>query len=498
MSEFILKLKNITKTFPGVRALNKVSFDLKAGEIHGILGENGAGKSTFIKTITGVHHPDEGEIYLFDEAVTFATPRDAQARGIAAIYQHVTCYPDLTVAENIFMGHEKIRPFTKTIDWKQMHGQAEILLKQLDTQFSSRSRMGDLSVARQQIVEIAKALSMNARIIIMDEPTAALSQHESEELYRITMKLRDEGKSIIFISHRLEDIYKITDRVSIFRDAEHIGTWNIDDLTEEKIVMAMVGREITQMFPKHDIELGAELLRVESLSRIGFFRDVSFSLRRGEILALTGLVGAGRTELCEAIYGIAPADSGRIFVDGTEQSIGSPIQALNTGIGYLPEDRQKQGLVLDWSISKNITLPGLSSYSRKGWLHEPGEHKVAGRLAEKLSVKAQDVFTIVSTLSGGNQQKVVVAKIISNDLKIIILDEPTKGVDIGAKAAIYEIIGDLAAQGYGIIMVSSEMPEVLGLSDRIAVMKEGRLTALLQTSTASQENILQAAMVGGE
>ena len=494
MPEPILELKNISKSFPGVRALNKVCFDLREKEIHAILGENGAGKSTLIKAITGVHQPEEGEIRLFNETVKFSNPMDAQKMGIAAIYQHVTCYPDLTVAENIFMGHEKITRRTRRIDWKQMYGQAQILLDQLDSQFSSRARMGDLSVARQQIVEIAKALSMNARIIIMDEPTAALTQHESQELYRITRKLRDEGTSIIFISHRLEDIYHLADRVSIFRDAEYIGTWNIDELTQEKIVVAMVGREITQMFPKRTIEFGEELLRVNKLSRTGFFKDISFSLRQGEILALTGLVGAGRTELCEAIYGIAPADSGTIRIDGEEQKISNPIQALNAGIGYLPEDRQKQGLVLQWSISSNITLSDLPAYSKRGWLQKLREHQASGRVAEKLSIKAPDVFTIVSTLSGGNQQKVVVAKIISKDLKVIILDEPTKGVDIGAKAAIYEIIGELATGGYGIIMVSSEMPEVLGLSDHIVVMRDGRATAFLETSETNQEEILHAAM----
>ena len=495
MAQVILELQNISKIFPGVRALNKVSFDLREGEVHAILGENGAGKSTFIKIITGVHHPEAGSIRLYDDEVTFSSPREAQQRGIAAIYQHVTCYPDLTVAENIFIGHEKVHRPSGRINWQQMNAQAQELLDQLDAHVSSRTQMGDLSVAQQQIVEIVKALSMNAKIIIMDEPTAALTQHESEELYHITQKLREDGASIIFISHRLEDIYHLADRVSIFRDAERIGTWNLAELNEEKIVMAMVGREITQMFPKRKVELGKELLRLESFGRAGFFCDVSLSLRKGEILALTGLVGAGRTEVCEAIYGMTPADSGSITIDGEAVHIGSPVQALKRGIGYLPEDRQKQGLVLQWSISNNITLPGLGSYSDRGWLNRTREQEASSKLAKRLEVRAPDVFTIVSTLSGGNQQKVVVAKIISNDLKVIILDEPTKGVDIGAKAAIYEIIGELAVAGYGIILVSSEMPEVLGLSDRIVVMKEGRVTAILNTATATQETILNAAMV---
>ncbi len=495
MSDTILELTDITKTFPGVKALDQVKFDLRPGEIHGLMGENGAGKSTFIKIITGVYQPDEGDIRLHGEKVTFHTPMDAWKKGVAAIYQHVTCYPDLTVAENIFMGHEKVRRFTGRIDWRAMYAEAQKLLDQLDAKFSSYERMGDLSVARQQIVEIAKALSSNARIIIMDEPTAALTQHESQELYRITEGLRDSGVSVIFISHRMEDIHRLADRVTVFRDAKYIGCWDIADLSQEKLIVAMVGREITQMFPKRKIEIGEEILRVEKLGRIGYFRDVSFDLRKGEILALTGLVGAGRTEVCEAIFGIHPGESGRIILEGRDIVVDNPVAAQKAGIGYLPEDRQKQGLILEWEIGKNITLPSLDSYARRSWLDQDKEKAAAGSLAEKLSVKAPTIYTLASALSGGNQQKVVFAKILTNDLKVIILDEPTKGVDIGAKAAIYEIIGELAEQGYGVILVSSEMPEVLGMSDRIVVMKEGHVTAHLETAATNQEEILNAAMV---
>jgi rhamnose transport system ATP-binding protein len=491
----ILELEDIVKTFPGVRALDRVRFELRAGEIHALMGENGAGKSTFIKVITGVHAPDSGVVKIDGAPVRIHHPRDAQRLGIAAIYQHVTCYPDLTVAENIFVGHEKVRGPAASIDWKAMNRSAQELLDQLDANFTARHRMGDLSVAQQQIVEIAKALSADARIIIMDEPTAALTRHESEELYRITRKLRDDGASIIFISHRLEDIYSLADRVTVFRDAGYVGTWNLSELTQDKIVVAMVGREITQLFPKRKTEIGAEVLRIEGLSRVGYFKDVSLDVRSGEIVALTGLVGAGRTEVCEAIYGVKPADSGRILVGGAEAKIGEPVDALALGVGYLPEDRQKQGLVLPWSILRNITLPALKQVSKRGWLDERKERSTAAGLAERLAVKAPDVFTLVSNLSGGNQQKVVVAKIIANELKAIILDEPTKGVDIGAKAAIYEIVGDLAQRGYAVLLVSSEMPEVLGLSDRVVVMKEGRVTATLETAKTNQEEILQAAMV---
>lgn len=491
----ILELRGIKKAFPGVLALDGVDFDLRPGEIHCLMGENGAGKSTFIKVITGVHSPDEGEIVLDGKSVVFHSPRDTQAEGIAAIYQHVTAYPHLTVTENIFMGHEQVTPITRRIDWTRMHREAQALLDQLDAGFDSRDRMGDLSVARQQIVEIAKALSTRARIVIMDEPTAALTHHESMELYRITDELRDAGVSIIFISHRLEDIWRLADRVTVFRDGRHIGTWSAKEITQHDLVIAMVGREISQMFPKRTVHIGEEVLRVENLSRTGFFKDVSFSVRAGEIVALTGLVGAGRTEVCESIYGIYPADRGSIFLAGQEVSLDDPMRALGAGIGCLPEDRQLEGLILEWEVGRNISLPSLKTLSRMGWIDEKREHLLAGDLAQKLNVRAPSIFTRASALSGGNQQKVVVAKILGRNLRVIILDEPTKGVDVGAKAAIYEIIGELAEEGYGILFISSEMPEVLGMSDRIVIMKQGRVTAELETPSATQEAILKAAMV---
>lgn len=495
MSDYILELKGITKKFPGVKALDNVQFQLKRGEIHALMGENGAGKSTFIKIITGVHPQDEGEIYLDGHKVEIRNPKDAQRLGIAAIYQHVTCYPDLSITENIFIGHEKIQKGSKRILWNQMHSEAKKLLEELGAELDPRTQMGALSVAQQQIVEIAKALSTNARIIIMDEPTAALTKRESEELYRITEKLRDNGVSIIFISHRFEDMYRLASRVTVFRDAKYIGTWNVKEISHEQLIVAMVGREITQMFPKKESKIGEELLRVEGLGKIGFFADVSFTLHKGEILGLTGLVGAGRSEVCQSIFGILPHDKGKVYLEGKEVKINDPLQAMDLGIGYLPEDRQKQGLVLDWEIGRNITLPTLTRFSKRGWLDVKKEAEIAKTLSEKINVKANSIFDLVSSLSGGNQQKVVVAKLLTADLKVIILDEPTKGVDVAAKSAICEIMSDLASQGYGIIMVSSEMPEVLGMSDRIVVMREGRVTAILDRKDATQEAILEAAMV---
>lgn len=492
MSEYVLELKGITKIFPGVKALDNVHFKLKPGEIHALMGENGAGKSTFIKVITGVHKAEEGEMYLDGEQVHFKGPKDAQEAGIAAIYQHVTSYPHLTVTENIFMGHEKVKG--GRILWKDMNKEADSLLAELSADFNATDEMGSLSVAQQQMVEIAKALSMKARIIIMDEPTAALTKRESEELYKITEKLRDNGASIIFISHRFEDMYRLASRVTVFRDSQYIGSYDVNGITNEDLITAMVGREINDLFPKPDVKPGAEVLRVEKLSRTGYFKDVSFSVRKGEIVGLTGLVGAGRTEVVQTIFGIEHYDSGKVFMEGREVHIKKPLDAMRLGIGLLPEDRQHQGLILDWGIGRNITLPVISELGKNGLTNDKNERMRAKELAERVDTKAVTLFDKASSLSGGNQQKVVVAKLLASDLKVIILDEPTKGVDVGAKAAIYEIMGELAKQGYAIIMISSEMPEILGMSDRIVVMCDGRVTGELNRSEATQEGILEKAM----
>ena len=492
MSESVLELRNITKIFPGVRALDKVQFTLKPGEIHALMGENGAGKSTFIKVITGVHQAEEGEMFLNGEKVRFKNTKDAQKAGIAAIYQHVTAYPHLTVAENIFMGHHKKK--FGVVQWNEMYAEADKYLAELNADFSSRTIMGNLSVAQQQMVEIAKALSMNARILIMDEPTAALTKRESEELYRITRKLRDEGVSIIFISHRFEDMYALASRVTVFRDAKYIGTYDVDAITNADLITAMVGREIKDLFPKPEIEIGEEILRVENLNRAGFFKDVSFAVHKGEILGLTGLVGARRTEVVQTIFGVEKLASGKIFLEGKEIKVKNPSDAINHGIGLLPENRQTEGLILDWGIGRNITLPELKSYVKQLFIQEKTERSNSRELAERVDTKAVTIFDKASSLSGGNQQKVVVAKALGSDFKVLILDEPTKGVDVGAKAAIYEIMGELAQQGYAIIMISSEMPEILGMCDRIVVMCEGRVTGELSREEATQEKILELAM----
>ena len=493
--EVLLQMTDICKEFPGVKALDHVSLTVKKGTVHALMGENGAGKSTFIKVITGVHRAEEGEMYLDGRRVDFRSPLDAQNAGIAAIYQHVTSYPHLTVAENIFMGHE-IRKHG-IMQWKKMNEAAGALLRQLDADFQPTARMGALSVAQQQMVEIAKALSTNARIIIMDEPTAALTKNESEELYRITEKLRDDGKSVIFISHRLEDMYRLASRVTVFRDAQYIGTYNVAEIQPPELIKAMVGREVSDLFPKPEVKPGEEVLRVENLSRTGFFRDVSFRVRAGEIVGLTGLVGAGRTEVVQTIFGVEHYDAGKVFVDGKEVHIRRPQDAMRLGIGLLTEDRQNQGLILDWGIGRNITLPELGAkFSQKGGItSETIENQAAKELAEEIDVKAVTVFDPASSLSGGNQQKVVVAKALASDLKLLIMDEPTKGVDVGAKAAIYQIMGELAQKGMAIVMISSEMPELLGMSDRIYVMCDGRVTGELSRTEATQEKILELSML---
>ncbi len=496
VAKSLLELKNISKTFPGVKALDNVHFELREGEIHALMGENGAGKSTFIKVITGVHQPDAGgEMTLDGKSAHFASPREAAQAGIAAIYQHLAAYPHLTVAENIFMGHELVTDGpVKRIQWKKTNERARALLRSLGSDISPTERMGVLSVAQQQLVEIAKALSQNARVLIMDEPTAALSKRESEELYEIVRNLRAGGASVILISHRFEDMYRLADRVTVLRDGKYIGTWGVNDVDTAQLAQAMVGRSIDQFFPHKNCAVGEELLRVENLSRMGYFRDVSFSVRAGEIVGLTGLVGAGRTEVIESITGVTKPTGGRIFVHGREADVSDPNRAMALGIGLLPEDRQKQALLLPWSIERNITLPNLRKFSRRGLLRKSAERTEADALSKKLAVKANTVLDSASSLSGGNQQKVVVAKLLSGDARILIMDEPTKGVDVGSKAAIYEIMCELAAQGFAILMVSSEMPEVINMCDRILVMREGRLSAEIPRAEATQEGILMAAM----
>lgn len=493
MNNLALELNNITKCFPGVVALDNVQFQLERGEVHALMGENGSGKSTLIKVITGVHMPDKGSLCVNGEEVVFQNTNDSAAKSIAAIYQHSTSYPHLSVTENIFIGHEILNKF-KMVDWKSMHKRAKELLMRLGSNIDPRTLMGNLSVAEQQIVEISKAVSANAEIVIMDEPTAALSKRECEELYRITEQLKGEGKSILFISHRLEDMYRLADRVTVFRDAAYIGTWDIGEVTNELLVKAMVGREINELYPKTAVPIGDIALEVKNLSRTGLFKNVSFNVRRGEIFGLTGLVGAGRSEVCQALCGLTPYDSGEVVLNGKPVHFNHPAQSMKQKLGYLPEDRQLQGLFLPWEIFKNQTIASLKKYSSLYGLSRKKELADSEGFSKKLSIKAQSVLEKVSSLSGGNQQKVVLSKLLNTDLEIIILDEPTKGVDVGAKAQIYKIMTELAQNGYAIILISSEMQEILAMSDRIGIMRGGLLVKILDREEATQEKMLAYAI----
>lgn len=494
MSETVLELRNIEKVFPGVKALDHVSFSLDKGEIHALMGENGAGKSTFIKIITGVHEPDAGEMILNGKKIVFKNPKEATKNSIAAIYQHGTTYPYLSITENIFIGHEKVSGPLKTIDWNALHEKSAQLLKDLGCALDPRTLVAELTVAEQQIVEIAKAISTSANILIMDEPTASLSKRECENLYHITEKLRDKGVSVIFISHRFEDMYRLASRVTVLRDGKYIGTWDVSGISNKDLISAMVGREISQIYPQKTCNIGEEVFRVEGLKRVGFFGDISFKVHKGEILGFTGLVGAGRTEVMQCIYGIDPLKSGKIFMDHKEININKPLDAMKAGIGLLPEDRQRQGLVLDWEIYKNVSLSNLKRFTKLSVLKPKLERLQAKILGEKMALKAPTVFEKASSLSGGNQQKVVICKLLDSDLKLLILDEPTKGVDVGAKSQIYEIVNDLAAQGYAIIVISSDMPEIIGMCDRIIAMHEGHITGEFLRDEASQELLLKAVM----
>ncbi|MCL2865029.1 MAG: sugar ABC transporter ATP-binding protein [Lachnospiraceae bacterium] len=493
MGNYILELKDVVKTFGGVTALDGVHFHLKKGEIHALMGENGAGKSTFIKVITGVHQPDSGVMLIEGEEKSFRSTNESAKVGIAAIYQHVTSFPDLSVTENIFMGQE-IKNKVGLYNWKLMTQKANELISSLSSEIDVSKPMGTLSVAKQQLVEIAKALSRDANILIMDEPTASLTRTECEQLYRITERLRDEGVSIIFITHKFEDMYRLATKVTVLRDAQYIGCWDVDKISNQKLIAEMVGRELSQMYPPKTAKPGDILLEVNHISKEGYFKNVSFDVRKGEIVALTGLVGAGRTEVVQSLFGIMRPDSGSIRLEGKEINVKSSMEALRHGIGLLPEDRQMEGLINELPIYQNVSSAAMYKFNKGALLQQEEEIKNAIALCQKIQLKAKDISMPPSSLSGGNQQKVVFAKLLSCDLKVLILDEPTKGIDVGAKYSIYEIMNELAERGYGIIMVSSEMPEVLGMADRIVVMRSGRVTAEFETTGTTQEMILEASL----
>lgn len=490
-----IRLENIKKSFGDNVVLSDTNFNLKTGEIHALVGENGAGKSTLMNILTGLHEQNEGKILIDGVETKFPNPKEAEENGVSFIHQEMITWPDMTVLENIFMGKE----IKNSIGWannKEMAEQAKNVFADLGFSIDVNREMRSLSVGQQQLIEISKTLLNNAKVIIMDEPTAALAGREIRTLFDIIKKLTAEGVSIIYISHRMEEIFEISDRVTVMRDGVTVSTKPTKDTDNDEIVKQMVGRDIENYYPDMNIERGNVILEVEHLSRQNVFEDVSFKLHEGEILAFSGLMGAGRTEIMRAIFGADASSSGQIKVNGNKMKIKSPYDAIKAGIGFVTENRKDEGLILDFSIRDNISLTALNEFSKGGWINYKEEGEFVNLLVKRLNVKMTDVDQPVLSLSGGNQQKVVLAKWIGVGLNVLILDEPTRGVDVGAKREIYELMKELAERGVGIIVVSSDLPEVIGISDRVLVVHEGNITGELNKEEMSEENIMTYATGG--
>lgn len=497
----ILEMRSITKEFPGVKALDGVTLDLYAGEFHSLVGENGAGKSTLMKTLSGVYPYGTygGDIVVNGEIKQFKTVRDAENAGIAIIFQELSLIKELTVGENIFLGREPSR--FGVINWNELYAKASKLLKELNLPINPRTPVGNLGIGQQQLVEIAKALSQNANILVLDEPTAALTESEVEILFGILQKLRERGVGMIYISHKLDEVFAMSDRITVLRDGKTVGTQNAKDLTKEKVIALMVGREVGDIFPRVEHEFGEVALEVRGITSADLenadknvVKDVSFSVRKGEVLGIAGLMGAGRSELLMSLFGAWQGRAtGEIFVEGRQVFINSPADAIRNGIGFVTEDRKRFGLILEQKILDNMTIAALKNVSGK-FLTNQNRERVAGEKAKTdLRVKANSVQTIVGTLSGGNQQKVVLAKWLLTNPKVLFLDEPTRGIDVGAKQEIYANINALAKQGLAIVLVSSELPEVLGMSDRVIVLHEGRISGEFTRAEATPEKVMMAA-----
>jgi rhamnose transport system ATP-binding protein len=488
----VIELTGIVRSFGAVQALRGVDLTLYAGEVHALVGENGAGKSTLVKILAGIHRPDAGTIKIDGQAVELHNPVQARQAGIAVIHQEPTLFPDLNVAENVFMGRHPRDRFGR-VDWKRMYQEVERLFASLDVRLNVYTPVQGLSVADQQLVEIAKALSLNSRVLIMDEPTAALSAHEVHQLFAIARQLRERGAAILFVSHRLEEIFELADRVTVLRDGMRVATAPVAELTTQQIIRQMVGRELEMLYPKSEVEAGEVVLDVRGLTRKGVFEDISFQVRRGEIVGFAGLVGAGRTEVARVIFGIDRADAGKIRIAGKPVQISSPKEAMKHGIAYVPEDRHQHGLIMDFSIVRNMTLPILRQTSMLGLVDQRREREVAQNYSTRLQVRSSGIDQLVRALSGGNQQKVVLAKWLITNPSVLILDEPTRGIDVGSKAEVHRIISTLAREGLAIILISSDLPEVLAMADRVLVMHEGRITAEFSHADVDQEKVMFAA-----
>jgi rhamnose transport system ATP-binding protein len=487
----VLQLTGISKRFNGTHALNGVNVTIRAGECMALIGENGAGKSTLVKTLTGIYRPDAGTMALDGRPVTFASPQEAMAAGITAVHQETVMFDELSVAENIYVGRQPTR--AGRIDWARIEAQAQALFARLEVDLPVKARVKDLSVAQRHFVEIARALAQDARVVIMDEPTAALSQREIRELYRIIAQLKAAGTAVIFISHKFDEIFEVADRYTVLRDGQYVAEGRLADITEQELVALMVGRSVHQAYPKALAAIGEPLLVVQNLSHPTEFDDVSFTLRRGEILGFYGLVGAGRSEVMQALFGLTPGVRGDVTLDGRPVGARSPSEAIALGLAYVPEDRQHHGAHLTMPIMQNITLPILSriGFFLRG--RRAQETAIARHFAEQLELKASHLTQHVAELSGGNQQKVVLGKWLATDPKVIILDEPTKGIDIGSKAAVHRFISQLVTRGLSVILVSSELPEVLGMADRIVVMHHGRVQREFTRDEATPESVVAAA-----
>ena len=488
----VLALDGIIKTFPGVKALSEVSLQLIPGKVTALIGENGAGKSTVVKILTGIYQPDGGAILVDGQPTRFPVPQAAADNGVTAIHQETVLFDELSVAENIYLGHAPRGKFG-LIDLKAMTERARALLESIGATVDPDLKLKDLGIANKHLVAIARALSIDARVVIMDEPTAALSHKEIEELYELVESLKAQGKAILFISHKFDEIFRIADNYTVFRDGQLIGDGAMADVTEAELVKMMVGRDVSQIFPARTPNPGDAVLKVAGYAHPTEFEEISFTLRKGEILGFYGLVGAGRSEFMQSLFGITRPSAGSVEIDGAPVQITSPADAVDHGIVYVPEDRGKQGAILDLPIFQNVTLPSLGRMSGTGFLKLAEEFKLAREYTQRLDLRAASLDTHVGNLSGGNQQKVVIAKWLATQPKVIILDEPTKGVDIGSKAAVHEFMAELAAQGLAVIMVSSEIPEVLGMSDRVIVMREGRIVAELADDDLKPETLVRHA-----
>ncbi|SJZ97986.1 sugar ABC transporter ATP-binding protein [Anaerorhabdus furcosa] len=498
MSDYILEMKNISKSFPGVKALDNVSLNIRPGTVHALMGENGAGKSTLMKCLFGIYNKDGGEVYFNGEKVDIKNTHDALGRGIAMVQQEQQPILDRSIAENIFCGRFPTKNFgpIKIIDHTRMYAETEALLKEVNMNFNPKMKLSELSVSNMQSVEIAKAVSVNAKVVIMDEPTSSLTENEVEGLFDIINRLRSNGVSIIYISHKMEEILKISDEVTIMRDGTYVGTWPSSELTTDLIIKRMVGRELTNRFPPRENIPGEVVLKVENFTSISpkSFKDVSFELKKGEILGIGGLVGAQRTELMEAIFGVRHTISGTVTYKNEILKIKRPRDAIKRGIALLTEDRRATGIFGVLSISDNVGVASLSKYLDFGFvLNNRKLDALVNENIRKMSIKTPSTKTQIQSLSGGNQQKVIIGRWLANDPDILILDEPTRGIDVGAKYEIYTIITDLAKQGKSIIMISSEMPELLGMSDRVMVMCEGKVTGILDSTEATQEKVMALA-----